>query len=71
MIFKNDPAKFDLEKDMPYHVDIERLRKGKVGGFFWYAYISGCERHGVFTLPSCIGPFTHPAPIPKRRARTM
>ena len=35
MIFKNDLAKFDLEKDMPYQVDIERLRKGKVGGFFW------------------------------------
>ncbi|KAI5826734.1 hypothetical protein K523DRAFT_322680 [Schizophyllum commune Tattone D] len=38
MIFKNDLAKFDLEKDMPYHVDIERLRKGKVGGFFWSVY---------------------------------
>ena len=26
---------------MPGHVDIPRLRKGKVGGFFWSVYV-GC-----------------------------
>ncbi|TRM67768.1 membrane dipeptidase-domain-containing protein [Schizophyllum amplum] len=37
MLFKNDPSKFDLE-EMPYHVDITRLRQGSVGGFFWSVY---------------------------------
>lgn len=35
----------DLKAKMPGHVDIPRLRKGKVGGFFWY--VSGfplCRR---------------------------
>jgi membrane dipeptidase len=25
----------DLRSEMPGHLDIPRLRKGKVGGFFW------------------------------------
>ncbi|KIY71101.1 hypothetical protein CYLTODRAFT_419110 [Cylindrobasidium torrendii FP15055 ss-10] len=31
---------FDLHAPMPAHVDIPRLRKGKVGGFFWSVYVS-------------------------------
>ena len=73
MIFKNDPAKFDLEKDMPYHVDIERLRKGKVGGFFWCVIDRECNVRDTVELArsSSIGPSTRPAPTPKRRALTM
>ena len=33
--FANNVSAIDLELEMPGHVDIPRLRKGKVGGFFW------------------------------------
>ena len=33
--FANNASAIDLESEMPGHVDIPRLRKGKVGGFFW------------------------------------
>lgn len=35
--YANNASAIDLASNMPYHVDIPRLRKGKVGGFFWYA----------------------------------
>ncbi|KAI0348198.1 hypothetical protein BDW22DRAFT_1480045 [Trametopsis cervina] len=38
--FRNNPSLFDLNKPFPGHVDIPRLRKGGVGGFFWSAYTS-------------------------------
>ena len=38
--YANNVSAFDLNKPMPGHVDIPRLRKGRVGGFFWYAHIS-------------------------------
>lgn len=34
--YRNNISAFDLEQPMLGHVDIPRLRKGKVGGFFWY-----------------------------------
>ena len=33
--YRNNVTAVDLEKRMPGHVDIPRLRKGKVGAFFW------------------------------------
>ena len=33
--YSNNVSAVDLESEMPGHVDIPRLRKGKVGGFFW------------------------------------
>ncbi|KAF8893916.1 membrane dipeptidase-domain-containing protein [Infundibulicybe gibba] len=38
--YANNVSAIDLEADMPQHVDIPRLRKGKVGGFFWSVYVS-------------------------------
>ncbi|KDR75299.1 hypothetical protein GALMADRAFT_69280 [Galerina marginata CBS 339.88] len=38
--YGNNVSAVDLEKEMPAHVDIPRLRKGKVGGFFWSTYVS-------------------------------
>ncbi|KAI0790875.1 membrane dipeptidase-domain-containing protein [Abortiporus biennis] len=38
-LYGNNASAFDLRKQMPHHVDIPRLRKGKVGGFFWSAYV--------------------------------
>lgn len=34
-LYGNNITKVDLEKTMPGHVDIPRLRAGRVGGFFW------------------------------------
>ena len=33
--YANNASAVDLNKEMPGHVDIPRLKKGKVGGFFW------------------------------------
>ncbi|KAF8906470.1 membrane dipeptidase-domain-containing protein [Gymnopilus junonius] len=38
--YSNNASAVDLESEMPGHVDIPRLRKGKVGGFFWSTYVS-------------------------------
>ncbi|KAG7090950.1 hypothetical protein E1B28_010020 [Marasmius oreades] len=37
--YANNVSEIDLENTMPEHVDIPRLRKGKVGGFFWSVYV--------------------------------
>ncbi|TCD62475.1 hypothetical protein EIP91_006823 [Steccherinum ochraceum] len=37
--YANNASAFDLEKEMPAHVDIPRLRKGQVGGFFWSTFV--------------------------------
>ena len=31
---------------MPFHVDLPRLKAGKVGGSFWSAYV-GCPQNGT------------------------
>ncbi|KAH9941039.1 membrane dipeptidase-domain-containing protein [Amylocystis lapponica] len=38
-LYGNNISKIDLTQHMPAHVDIPRLRQGKVGGFFWSAYV--------------------------------
>ncbi|KAG6821016.1 hypothetical protein H0H93_007906 [Arthromyces matolae] len=40
--YANNATATDLNSRMPGHVDIPRLRKGKVGGFFWSVYM-GCS----------------------------
>ncbi|KAF8160895.1 membrane dipeptidase-domain-containing protein [Crassisporium funariophilum] len=40
MKYANNVSAIDMESDLPMHVDIPRLRKGKVGGFFWSTYVS-------------------------------
>ncbi|GAA5898726.1 hypothetical protein JCM6882_000908 [Rhodosporidiobolus microsporus] len=42
----NDPE-LDLRKEAKGQVDIPRLRKGKVGGFFWSVYVS-CPQEAGF-----------------------
>ncbi|GLB37324.1 putative metallo-dependent hydrolases superfamily, peptidase M19 family protein [Lyophyllum shimeji] len=37
--FANNASAIDMESRMPGHVDIPRLRQGKVGGFFWSVYM--------------------------------
>ena len=36
-LYANNVSAIDLKSPMPFHVDIPRLRKGRVGGFFWSA----------------------------------
>ncbi|KAG6866671.1 hypothetical protein C0991_000781 [Blastosporella zonata] len=37
--FANNASAIDLTTRMPAHVDIPRLRQGRVGGFFWSVYM--------------------------------
>ncbi|KAF8592087.1 Metallo-dependent hydrolase [Ramaria rubella] len=49
--FRNNITAVDLHDEMPGHVDIPRLCKGKVGGFFWSIYIL-CQPDGPdFMIP--------------------
>lgn len=41
--YANNVSAIDLTKEMPGQVDIPRLRKGKVGGFFWYVHKFICK----------------------------
>jgi hypothetical protein len=36
--WRNNVSEIPLHAGLPMHVDIPRLREGKVGGFFWYAF---------------------------------
>jgi len=38
--YANNVSAVDLTSPMPAHVDIPRLREGKVGAFFWSVYVS-------------------------------
>ncbi|KAG1777045.1 membrane dipeptidase-domain-containing protein [Suillus placidus] len=38
--WRNNVTDVPLDGQMPMHVDIPRLREGKVGGFFWSVYVS-------------------------------
>ncbi|ESK91003.1 microsomal dipeptidase [Moniliophthora roreri MCA 2997] len=38
--YANNVTAIHLESEMPMHVDIPRLRKGRVGGFFWSTYVA-------------------------------
>ncbi|KAF8332091.1 membrane dipeptidase-domain-containing protein [Cantharellus anzutake] len=50
---RNNVSDIDLAKLMPGHVDIPRLRKGRVGGFFWSVYTACPSDPGdEFTYPT-------------------
>ncbi|SCZ90150.1 BZ3500_MvSof-1268-A1-R1_Chr1-3g01805 [Microbotryum saponariae] len=59
--YRNQFQDVDMTKEggIKGHVDLPRLRKGKVGGFFWSTYV-GCpedagypiDNHGNFTIPT-------------------
>ncbi|KAL7417388.1 membrane dipeptidase-domain-containing protein [Mrakia frigida] len=38
VVYGNNISSFDLDGPLPQHVDIPRLRQGKVGGFFWSCF---------------------------------
>lgn len=43
--FANNASAIDLASSMPRHVDIPRLREGKVGGFFWLVVFFHAPTH--------------------------
>ncbi|CAE6449919.1 unnamed protein product [Rhizoctonia solani] len=50
--YRNNITKFDMNKRMKYHVDIPRLRQGKVGGFFWSVFVECAESGPDFLTPT-------------------
>ncbi|KAK7045708.1 hypothetical protein VNI00_007541 [Paramarasmius palmivorus] len=48
--YANNVSAIDLESEMPMHVDIPRLREGRVGGFFWRVYTPSIVHAGVMTM---------------------
>nr|AXF50746.1 dipeptidase [Inonotus obliquus] len=52
VVYGNNISAFDLHKPMPGHVDIPRLREGRVGGFFWSVYVDCKPENENFTKPS-------------------
>ena len=38
--WRNNVSDIPLDVGLPMHVDIPRLREGKVGGLFWYAFLT-------------------------------
>ncbi|KAI0748147.1 membrane dipeptidase-domain-containing protein [Daedaleopsis nitida] len=46
MRYANNVSAIDLSKEFEGHVDIPRLRQGKVGGFFWSTYVD-CAADGA------------------------
>ncbi|EIM79960.1 uncharacterized protein STEHIDRAFT_68867 [Stereum hirsutum FP-91666 SS1] len=52
-LYHNNVTAVDLEHETPGHVDIPRLRKGRVGGFFWSVYVGCPSGDGPdFVLPT-------------------
>ncbi|KZT38049.1 hypothetical protein SISSUDRAFT_1021994 [Sistotremastrum suecicum HHB10207 ss-3] len=51
-IYSNNVSSFDLNYPMPGHVDIPRLREGRVGGFFWSAYVGCTDDRPDFLKPT-------------------
>ncbi|KAH9832292.1 membrane dipeptidase-domain-containing protein [Rhodofomes roseus] len=43
-VYGNNITAFDLNTPTPGHVDIPRLKKGQVGGFFWSVFVN-CPAH--------------------------
>ncbi|CAE6522134.1 unnamed protein product [Rhizoctonia solani] len=50
--YRNNITKFDMNKRMRSHVDIPRLRQGKVGGFFWSVFVDCTESGPDFLTPT-------------------
>ncbi|KAL4074348.1 membrane dipeptidase-domain-containing protein [Scleroderma yunnanense] len=45
-VWRNNVSAIPLHDMMPMHVDIPRLREGRVGGFFWSVFVS-CADHSA------------------------
>ncbi|KAJ1311016.1 hypothetical protein OPQ81_009522 [Rhizoctonia solani] len=50
--YRNNITKFDMNKRMKCHVDIPRLRQGKVGGFFWSVFVECADSGPDFLTPT-------------------
>lgn len=50
--YRNNITKFNLRERMEMHVDIPRLRAGKVGGFFWSVYVDCADTGPDFLTPA-------------------
>ncbi|BEJ18082.1 hypothetical protein CspHIS471_0703590 [Cutaneotrichosporon sp. HIS471] len=55
-MYGNDVTKFDLGKKMSGHVDIPRMRAGRLGGFFWSVY---ADCHEEIDGPDFLNPSHH------------
>ncbi|CAK9782134.1 microsomal dipeptidase precursor (Dehydropeptidase-I) [Cutaneotrichosporon oleaginosum] len=55
-MYGNDVTKFDLRKKMSGHVDIPRIREGRLGGFFWSVY---ADCHEKIDGPDFLNPSHH------------
>ncbi|GJE89528.1 M19 family dipeptidase [Phanerochaete sordida] len=44
--YANNASAFDLNGELPQHVDIPRLKRGQVGGFFWSAFVACADWAG-------------------------
>lgn len=51
-VYQNDLDRFDLNKPTIGHVDVRRIRKGQLGGFFWSVYVDCKPENANFTQPS-------------------
>ncbi|CAE6419668.1 unnamed protein product [Rhizoctonia solani] len=52
MEYRNNISQFDMNKPMKYHVDIPRLRQGKVGGYFWSVFVECADSGSDFLTPT-------------------
>ncbi|GJJ05984.1 hypothetical protein Clacol_000171 [Clathrus columnatus] len=50
--FRNNVTAVDLRRPTPGHLDIPRLRTGKLGGFFWSVYVSCADDGEDFLVPT-------------------
>lgn len=63
-VFANNLTAFNLNKRMPGHVDIPRLREGKVGGFFWYisaSLLAACFSDNRMSSKVCVRTVPQPS----------
>ncbi|CCO27295.1 hypothetical protein BN14_01332 [Rhizoctonia solani AG-1 IB] len=50
--YRNNISQFDMNRPMKYHVDIPRLRQGKVGGYFWSVFVDCADSGSDFLTPT-------------------
>ncbi|KAL7423738.1 hypothetical protein Q5752_001320 [Cryptotrichosporon argae] len=51
-LYGNNLSAFDLDAELPGHVDIPRIKKGYLGGFFWSVYTDCVDTGSDFLTPS-------------------
>ncbi|KAI0319578.1 membrane dipeptidase-domain-containing protein [Amylostereum chailletii] len=55
-LYANNVSDVDMMHQMPDHVDIPRLRTGRVGGVFWSIYLQCAYRNGADEGPDYVNP---------------